>query len=58
MPFSFQDDRQYFESKKENIIPKKDSRSNLNLYVKARLNTEGTMDSTPPMINSYDIELL
>ncbi len=30
----------------------------MNLYMKARLHTEGTMDSTPPMLSSYDIELI
>lgn len=26
--------------------------------MKARMHTEGTMDSTPPMFNSHDIDLL
>lgn len=30
----------------------------MNLYMKARMNTEGTLDCTPPMLNSFDIELL
>jgi hypothetical protein len=45
------------ESKKENYFSKKglESKSNANLYMKARMHTEGTVDSTPTMINSYDI---
>jgi hypothetical protein len=32
--------------------------SNPNLAMKGRINTEGTMDSTPSIITSYDVELI
>lgn len=49
-----------WESKKENIPIKKlqESKSG-NLYMKARMNTEGTLDSTPPSYSTgCDIELI
>lgn len=50
----------FLESKKENINNKKmmESKSSGNLYVKARLNTEGTIDATPYTVSALDIELI
>lgn len=33
------------------------SAGNINVYTKARLHTEGTFDSTPTSLSSFDIEL-
>lgn len=35
-----------------------ESKNNTNLYMKARMHTEATMDSTPPLMTSYDIEII
>ena len=34
-----------------------DPRIQANIYMKARMNTEGTTDSTPPIFSPHDIEL-
>lgn len=58
MVFTFQEDRLAPEAKKENQPPRREVKSNFNNYMKARLHTDGTMDSTPPMLGATDIELL